>query len=55
MNIKMIMTVCVLALLPGLAAAQCNGASHEKTTAMSCAEGMTLDLETGVCVEITTG
>ena len=47
---KTALTVLVLALLPGLAAAQCG---HERQ-AMSCAEGSQYDAETGTCVPVVT-
>lgn len=47
---KIALTVFVLALLPGLAAAECG---HERQ-AMSCVEGTQFDAETGTCVPITT-
>lgn len=47
---KTALTVFVLALLPGLAAAQC---SHERQ-AMSCAEGTSYDAESGTCVPVAT-
>ena len=42
----------ILAVLPGLALAQ--DCTRAKTTAMSCAEGMQPDAETGTCVPVTT-
>lgn len=46
----------VLALAPGLAFAQgCDRDSHQKTTAMSCAEGSVINTETGLCEPIITG
>ncbi|WP_191090116.1 hypothetical protein [Histidinibacterium aquaticum] len=48
---KTAFTVFVLALLPGLAAAQCGG--HDRQ-AMSCAEGSIYDAETGTCEPVTT-
>ena len=53
MKIKLTLTALVLTLLPGLAAAACSG--YEKTTAMTCAEGMTMDPETQTCIPVTTG
>ena len=47
---KTALTVLVLALLPGIAAAQCG---HERQ-AMSCAEGMQFDPETGTCIPVVT-
>ncbi len=48
---KVALTVLVLGLLPGIAAAQ-SSCDHEQ--AMSCAEGQTYDTEAGACVPITT-
>ena len=45
---KTALTVFVLALLPGLAAAQCG---HERQ-AMSCAEGTQYDPETSTCIPV---
>lgn len=49
---KTSLAALALVLLPGLALAQ--GCNHAKTTAMSCADGMIPDAETGTCVPVTT-
>lgn len=49
---KTVLTILALALVPGLAAAQCNF-GHEQQ-AMSCAEGTQYDAESGTCVPMTT-
>ena len=43
---RTLLTAAILSALPILAAAQCE---HERQ-AMSCAEGMVFDQETGTCV-----
>ena len=53
MTIKTTLAALVFAALPGWAAAQCIGAEHAKTTAMTCADGYVIDAETGTCVEVT--
>ena len=50
--LKTAFVALTLTLLPGLALAE--GCSHAKTTAMSCADGMKPDAETGTCVPVTT-
>ena len=50
--LKTTFVALTLLLTPGLALAQ--GCSEAKTTAMSCAEGMQPDAETGTCVPVTT-
>ncbi|GGL63685.1 hypothetical protein [Wenxinia marina] len=44
--VRTILTAAILSALPILAVAECG---HERQ-AMSCAEGMVLDQETGTCV-----
>lgn len=57
MKIKTTLAALVLTLAPGIALAYgCNSATHQMdTTAMSCAEGTMMDLETGTCVPVVTG
>ncbi|SLN54935.1 hypothetical protein [Roseisalinus antarcticus] len=50
---KTALTVLILTLLPGLAAAQCFGDHSQQ--AMSCADGMQYDAEAGTCTPIVTG
>lgn len=52
---KTLLATLVLGLVPTLALAGpgCSG-SHEKTTAMTCTEGQTLDPETGLCIDLST-
>ncbi len=50
--LKTALAALTLTLLPGLALAQ--GCDHAKSTAMSCADGMMPDAETGTCVPVTT-
>ncbi len=53
MTIKTTLAAFILVLAPGLASAQCFGDYHQpKQTAMSCAEGMIIDEETGTCVPL---
>ncbi len=54
MMLRTTLAALILVLAPGLAAAQCMG-DHGSQTAMTCAEGMTIDDETGTCVPIVTG
>ena len=51
---KTTLAVLFIALMPGLAAAQCFGHSAERQ-AMSCADGTMFDTETGTCVPVVTG
>jgi len=54
--LKTMLAALALTLLPGLAIAGCSGADHgQKTAAMSCADGMTLDLDTNTFVSVITG
>ena len=50
--LKTTLVALTLLLAPGIALAE--GCSHAKTTAMSCADGMQPDAETGTCVPVTT-
>ena len=50
---KIALAAITLVLLPGFAAASCFG-THEPQQAMTCAEGFTLDGETGECVPVAT-
>lgn len=54
MKLRMLFAATALAFAPGLAIAQGCG-WHSDKTAMSCAEGMTLDPETNTCVKVVTG
>lgn len=53
MTIKTTLAALLLVLAPGLAAAYCQGESHTQT-AMTCAEGMIMDEDTGTCVPLST-
>ncbi len=58
MTLKTLTTALALTLLPGLALAGgmgCGGTHGATQEAMSCAEGMVFDTETGTCVPIVTG
>ena len=57
MKTKMTVAALILGLAPTLALAQegCSGSGHSQQAAMSCAEGLMLDLETNTCVPIVTG
>lgn len=57
MKFKMTVAALVLTVTPGLAFAMgCNSNTHAtQQAAMSCAEGMLLDVDTNTCVPITTG
>ena len=50
--LKTTLIALTMTLLPGLALAE--GCSRAKSTAMSCADGMMPDAETGTCVPVTT-
>jgi len=51
MKIKTTLVAGILLLVPAVATAECFGEKH--TTAMSCAEGTTMDMETNSCVPVT--
>jgi len=53
MTLKTTLAALILVLSPALAIAQCQG-GHGEQTAMSCAEGMVMDQETGVCIPLST-
>ena len=56
MKIKTTLAAALLALSPSFALAMgCSWGEHTETTAMSCAEGMILDEESGTCVPVVTG
>lgn len=56
MKIKTTFAAFALMLLPGVALAyECNSTKMQETTAMSCAEGSVVDVETGTCVPVATG
>jgi len=57
MKLKMTIAAIFVMASPSLAFAMgCNGGSHAtQQAAMSCAEGLMLDIETNTCVPLTTG
>jgi hypothetical protein len=54
MNVKTLLSAAVLAMLPGLAFAQCSGQAAHDQQAMSCAEGTQWDAQTATCTPVTT-
>ncbi len=53
MSVKIIISALVLAVLPGLGAAQgCDHGMKTEEQAMSCVEGMQWDIDAGVCVPV---
>lgn len=48
---KTTIVAIALALLPGLAAAECMGVKHQNTSAASCAPGSVWDVSSGKCVK----
>lgn len=56
MTLKTMTTALVFILVPTLSFAMgCSRDAHMDQTAMSCAEGMMIDEETGECVPVVTG
>ena len=56
MTLKTMMTAVVLFVFPSLSVAMgCSMERHSTQTAMTCAEGMMLDEQTGTCVPVVTG
>jgi len=56
MSLNTIMTALALIVFPTLSFAMgCSLETHTTDTAMSCAEGTTMDDETGTCVPVVTG
>lgn len=51
MKLTTALTALALLLAPSLSFAGCKG-DHSQQTAMSCAEGMMMDEETGTCVPV---
>ena len=56
MTLKILTAAFALILAPTAILAQsCSEGRHSQQTAMSCAEGMVMDEETGLCVPVVTG
>ena len=55
MTVKTMTTALILTILPTLSLAMGCSGEHREQTAMSCAEGMMIDEETGLCVPVVTG
>ncbi|WP_425038927.1 hypothetical protein [Primorskyibacter sp. S187A] len=53
--IKTFLTAAALTVLPGLALAMGCSSGHKEDMAMSCADGMSYDSQTGKCVQQVTG